>query len=299
VSRRIYEDALACWWQTAEDIGCDREDGGSCGAGVGCFARACAKYGAFQQWLLTAPCLRTSGPRVSNSDCVDCMTGALHMNFDQNPKPSYGFIYVLGNKSMPGIYKVGLTTNSVRQRATELSSTGVPTEFYIEQIFEIDQALLRLVEKESHSRLKTRNFHQGKEFFKAPVNEIIAIVEDVILSKTGIRAPDIVGLAMQRAEDEARRARESHEAWRKQQLERQEREKIERQEREKTIQISERRRRERDEFFKKSVAEADQYAYAIIRQKTEKELGYGNNMSIKNISSTPLLVFYIFSPYYT
>ena len=51
------------------------------------------------------------------------------MSFEKQPEPNQGFIYILSNVSMPGVYKVGLTTNSVRQRAQELASTGVPTEF--------------------------------------------------------------------------------------------------------------------------------------------------------------------------
>ncbi|MDC0850100.1 GIY-YIG nuclease family protein [Pseudomonas aeruginosa] len=41
----------------------------------------------------------------------------------------YGFVYVLTSPAMPGLYKVGATTRSPRQRAEELSrGTGVPHE---------------------------------------------------------------------------------------------------------------------------------------------------------------------------
>lgn len=208
------------------------------------------------------------------------------MKFDQNPRPNYGFIYILGNKSMPGIYKVGITTNSVLQRAIELSSTGVPTKFGVEKIFEINQEDLRIVESESHSRLKVLNFHQGKEFFRAPIKDIIEIVEDVILSKTGIRAPDIVGLAIQRAETERLRAQESYEAWKKQQAELQERQRI--------IQVAAWKKRDREEFYKKSVLEAERLAHSRIREKTESRLGYNNEpLTKKNLILCILFLLYV------
>ena len=43
-----------------------------------------------------------------------------------------GYIYVLINASMPGLIKVGMTTNTPEERAEQLSSaTGVPTPFVV------------------------------------------------------------------------------------------------------------------------------------------------------------------------
>ncbi|WP_053087086.1 GIY-YIG nuclease family protein [Enterobacter kobei] len=45
---------------------------------------------------------------------------------------SSGFVYVMENENMPGIYKIGMTTNSPEARAKELSSaTGVPSPFSV------------------------------------------------------------------------------------------------------------------------------------------------------------------------
>lgn len=221
---------------------------------------------------------------VSHRDHEEPISGKLQMNFDQTPRINHGFIYILSNKSMPGIYKVGITTNSVRQRATELSSTGVPTEFSIEKIFEVEQIHLREIEKKSHTRLKTKNFHQGKEFFRAPLKEILEVVEDIIFSKTGIKAPDIVGLAAQRAEAERLRAHESYEAWKKQQAELQERQRI--------IQVAARKKRDREEFYKKSALEAERLAYSRIREKTESRLGHDNEPFTKKM-------YFYFSDFYS
>ena len=54
-------------------------------------------------------------------------------------KPEY--IYLLSNASMPGILKVGRTTQDPRKRAEELSgSTGVPTPFSVAYALEVADA---------------------------------------------------------------------------------------------------------------------------------------------------------------
>lgn len=123
------------------------------------------------------------------------------MSFEKQPDKDHGFIYILSNASMPGVYKVGLTTNSVRQRAQELASTGVPSEFRAEKIFQIDQKYLRQVEYLSHKKLKELNHHEGKEFFRAPIHTVFEVVEDTIFEITQRREPDLVGLAARRAAD--------------------------------------------------------------------------------------------------
>lgn len=45
---------------------------------------------------------------------------------------SKGYVYILSNPSMPGIFKIGKTTRSVEQRCNELWQTGVPTPFGVE-----------------------------------------------------------------------------------------------------------------------------------------------------------------------
>lgn len=44
---------------------------------------------------------------------------------------SKGYVYILKNPSMPGLLKIGKTTRSVQQRASELRQTGVPTAFKV------------------------------------------------------------------------------------------------------------------------------------------------------------------------
>jgi len=116
------------------------------------------------------------------------------------PRSGYGFIYILSNQSMPGLLKVGLTTNSVHQRVTELNTTGVPTKFKSERIFEIEERFLRQVEKAVHDTLKGNGAHHGKEFFRVDLETCVRCVEDLIHKFTGSVAPELVGQAVARQE---------------------------------------------------------------------------------------------------
>jgi len=125
----------------------------------------------------------------------------INMGFNQPPKVGYGFIYILSNESMTGIFKVGLTTNSVSQRIKELNSTGVPTTFKAEKIFEVKEQYLRLVEQSIHRELKNNDLHHGKEFFRIQLAHCVRCVEDIIHKITGEISEDIVGEAKRRKEE--------------------------------------------------------------------------------------------------
>ena len=93
--------------------------------------------------------------------------------------PKTGVVYILVNKSMPGLVKIGFTTDSAEVRAKDLSNhTGVPTPFAVawssERISD-PQA----VEQEVHRRLISLRTNRGREFFKIEVKKAIAIIEDL------------------------------------------------------------------------------------------------------------------------
>lgn len=77
---------------------------------------------------------------------------------------NYGFVYVLRNVCMPGIYKIGMTDRAPSQRAEELSSgTAVPTAFEVVCFAEVDEAVK--VEREIHARLAEFRVEPNREFF--------------------------------------------------------------------------------------------------------------------------------------
>lgn len=92
----------------------------------------------------------------------------------------FGFVYVMGNDSMPGLYKIGYTTRSPLQRARELgAATSVPTKFSVLMYAETGQCCT--VEKCVHSFLSSKRVSDNREFFKLSaddIKDVAAILKD-------------------------------------------------------------------------------------------------------------------------
>jgi hypothetical protein len=90
---------------------------------------------------------------------------------------SIGFVYVLSNKSTPGLVKIGYTLGAVELRANELFTTGVPSKFDIE--FKIKVTNPRKWEGLIH-----KHFHdlrlERREWFKTTPEEAISICKKII-----------------------------------------------------------------------------------------------------------------------
>lgn len=85
-----------------------------------------------------------------------------------------GHVYVLSNPSMPGLMKVGFTTDTVVKRAEILSGvTSIPTSFQIEWSCPV-LGNARAVEKRAHAHLA--HARTGKEFFRVSLGEAKAAV---------------------------------------------------------------------------------------------------------------------------
>lgn len=91
-----------------------------------------------------------------------------------------GYVYILKNPSMPGLYKIGCTTRTPEERAAELyyQATGVPTKFEVEWSLAIAGDPY-IVEQKVHAILSKKR--TGKEFFKVKVDDAIKIVSEISL----------------------------------------------------------------------------------------------------------------------
>lgn len=88
---------------------------------------------------------------------------------DFNPK---GWVYVLSNESMPGMYKIGLTRLHPQQRAGQLSkSSGSPTSFVVEAKFMSSDP--ERDEKIIHESLSRFRVSQSREFFSCTLERIL------------------------------------------------------------------------------------------------------------------------------
>jgi hypothetical protein len=83
-----------------------------------------------------------------------------------------GWVYVIMNKSMPGILKVGFTTKDPALRADELNNTGTP--FAYEVLYDIHVPDPQGLEQRVHQALDA--FHAGKEWFKCSVPHAISAI---------------------------------------------------------------------------------------------------------------------------
>lgn len=83
-----------------------------------------------------------------------------------------GWVYILSNEFMPGIYKVGMTTISPETRAKELSSaTGVPYPFNIEAAYHCEDPALS--ERSIHDSLREHRINDSREFFQYELSDLI------------------------------------------------------------------------------------------------------------------------------
>ena len=92
---------------------------------------------------------------------------------------SIGYVYVLFNPAFRrNRYKVGRTARTPEERARELSAdTGVPEPYEVHYKERVRDCVL--AERLIHERLRTLRRDTRREFFEAPLSEIIAVLRTV------------------------------------------------------------------------------------------------------------------------
>jgi hypothetical protein len=84
----------------------------------------------------------------------------------------YGFVYVLSNRCMPGIFKIGYTSRTPLQRCNELSaSTSCPFPFEVFAYIETDTAAE--TERELHEQYDYCRVSSNREFFRCDPFDIL------------------------------------------------------------------------------------------------------------------------------
>ncbi|WP_052752517.1 GIY-YIG nuclease family protein [Tatumella morbirosei] len=98
-----------------------------------------------------------------------------------------GWVYILSNEYMPGIYKVGMTTTSPQARARELSSsTGVPYPFKVEAAYHCADPAYS--ESEIHESLSEYRINNSREFFKLDLQDLKYACDEFCDAEVGIGA---------------------------------------------------------------------------------------------------------------
>lgn len=81
------------------------------------------------------------------------------------------YVYALSNPSMPGLVKIGVSSNVEERRARLSSSTSVPTPFELVGFIEVDDGYN--IEMRIHSVFD--QWCAGKEFFRVNVETVLAL----------------------------------------------------------------------------------------------------------------------------
>lgn len=87
-----------------------------------------------------------------------------------------GWVYVITNKAMPGLVKVGYSMKDPDLRAAELNNTGSPHRFVVDYETLVEEP--RDVEQTVHGLLS--GLRESKEWFHCSVEEAIAAIKSVV-----------------------------------------------------------------------------------------------------------------------
>ncbi len=80
-------------------------------------------------------------------------------------------VYILTNETMPGLVKIGFTTNDLAKRIKELYSTGVPLPFELFYACEVQDGAS--VERKLHDAFDDHRVSQNREFFRIAPERVI------------------------------------------------------------------------------------------------------------------------------
>ena len=93
-------------------------------------------------------------------------------------KQGQGIVYVLTNRYMPGIDKIGMTERSqIDERLKELYTTGVPEQFECEYACYVNKADCNKIEKALHKAFAPQRINVNREFFSITPEQAIAVLE--------------------------------------------------------------------------------------------------------------------------
>ena len=87
-----------------------------------------------------------------------------------------GFVYILENKAMPDMWKIGITNrDDLGVRLKELFNTSVPLPFNCVYAAKVNDC--RQVEKALQNAFRKERVHESREFFRVEPDRIIPLLE--------------------------------------------------------------------------------------------------------------------------
>ncbi len=106
-------------------------------------------------------------------------------NGEEHSRSGFHHVYILDNESMPGLFKVGFTTNPVGFRMKELYSTGVPTPFRVVAVLDVPESkkgtYAKIVERTAHRLLDKYRVSGSREFFRTNEERVTVAVQKALV----------------------------------------------------------------------------------------------------------------------
>lgn len=100
------------------------------------------------------------------------------------PLPKPGYVYAMGNATLPGLLKIGHTHRPPHRRARELSRTAVPTPFEVEHARFFWSA--PAAERRLHAQFSAQRISRRREFFGLNVEALASAIDG--LTEVGVPA---------------------------------------------------------------------------------------------------------------
>ena len=118
----------------------------------------------------------TQDPEEPEWDNVTYFTARRNNVYDGREGEGDSWVYVLANKTMPNLVKIGYTNRTPDKRAEQISrGTGVPIKFSVEFAFKCFNG--EQLERELHKYLSPYRINTEREFFQLTVDEAKKTIE--------------------------------------------------------------------------------------------------------------------------
>jgi hypothetical protein len=112
----------------------------------------------------------TSTPEDPEWDIITYYTARKTQLYQNREGEGDSWIYILANKTMPNLLKIGFTTKEPDKRAEQVSrSTGVPLKFTVEYAVKCFNG--QRLEVEIHKALNAYRINDDREFFQLSLEE--------------------------------------------------------------------------------------------------------------------------------
>lgn len=91
-------------------------------------------------------------------------------------RKSSGWIYIITNKAIPELIKIGYTTQEPQKRANMMAREGLPFPYVVEYAILVEDPIN--IEIKVHRRLKDKR--AGKEWFRISPEEAVSVIKEVV-----------------------------------------------------------------------------------------------------------------------